>query len=477
MTLSRLLATIRPTMSTTAIEYASPTTPQPRVAWFRLSLMMFLQYAVWGVWLPILSRYLEVGLGFSGEQRGWILGLAGSIGAISSPFIAGQLADRIMNAERALGLMLIIGGLVQASMTWQTSYGVWLLLSILYSVCYMPTLALTNSVAFANLTDRERQFPPIRSWGTIGWIVASVAFPLVVMQTNVTLVGYWPFFDGNARPDAVARMKYAMLVSGVLSVGYGLYCFIALPKTPPSRDTRRRLAFAAAFKLLTRPTVLPLLIAALLISMIHSLYFVHTGGYITDAIGLSEKDIGPSMAIGQVSEIVVLAALGLFLKQIGYRWILILGTLSFVGRYALFAFAPDSMTMKLAMLVHGLNYGFFFAGSFLFVERIAPADIRHSAQTVYGIIILGLGPILGSTYNQHIIGRFAMRETTASLSTLDIGPATQVVAATTLPVLEMDYRAFWLIQAGVAALAMLLLLVAFPGRTRETEAEAETIRS
>jgi hypothetical protein len=133
--------------------------------------------------------------------------------------------------------------------------------------------------------------------------------------------------------------------------------------------------------------------------------------------------------------------------------------------------------MKLAMLLHGLNYGFFFAGSFLFVERIAPADIRHSAQTVYGIIILGLGPILGSTYNQHIIGNFAMRQTTAAISTLDTGPATQVVAATTLPALELDYRAFWLIQAGVAALAMVLLLIAFPGRAQETEAEAETIRS
>src|ERR1051325_7814384 len=150
----------------------------------RLSLMMFLQYAVWGVWLPYLATYLTApvtkgGLGFSGGQMGWILGLAGSIGAVTAPFLAGQIADRFMNAERWLAVLLIAGGVIKFITAGVHDYSTFLLMSVAYSVTYMPTLALTNSIAFSHLGDRERQFPQVRTWGTIGWIVASTAFPLL----------------------------------------------------------------------------------------------------------------------------------------------------------------------------------------------------------------------------------------------------------------------------------------------------------
>ncbi len=433
--------------------------------------MMFLQYAVWGVWLPILAGYFgkpveQGGLGFTGAQIGWILGLAGSIGAVSAPFIAGQLADRIMNAERALGIMLVLGGVVKLVMTEQTSYGVWMLLSILYSILYMPTLALTNSVAFAHLSDKERQFPPIRAWGTIGWIVASVAFPLFFMKSGIHIVSYWPFVDGAARPDEVSQMKHSMTVSGVISIGYGIYCFLVLPKTPPRRDGEP-LAFAAAFKLLTQPSCLALMAAALLVSMVHQVYFFRTPGYITDAIGLSAGDIGPTMAIGQVSEIVFLAILGLFLKHIGYKWIIILGALSYMARYAIFATIPTPGVMKLAMLLHGMNYGFFFAGAFMFVEKIAPANIRHSAQTVFGIIILGLGPVLAGLYNQWL-DSFSLKAAVHALPD-SASATTAIAAATTLPASVFNYATFWGIQSGIALLAALILLVAFPNRWEERD--------
>lgn len=439
----------------TAAPLASPAAPP--LVMTRLSAMMFLQYAVWGIWLPILANYLgKDGLGFSGGQIGWILGLAGSIGACSSPFIAGQLADRVMNAERALGLLLILGGVVQAILTYQTNYAAWLLLSIAYSVLYMPTLALTNSVAFANLPDREKQFPPVRTFGTIGWIVASVAFPLVAMVTNVHVVGYWPFLDGTPRADAVLQMRYAMLTSGVISIAYGLFCFIALPKTPPSRDARRPLAFAAAFRLLTRPNVVALLAAALLISMIHQLYFIRTPPFLKDAVGMPASSVGPTMAIGQISEIVFLAILGLILKRVGYKTIIVCGALSYAARYAIFGLYPTPTVVRAAMLLHGMNYGFFFAGAYLFVERIAPVDIRHSAQTAFGIVILGLGPVLAGFYNQGLdraLSFYPYRATAApGLVTLP-------------PTLAFAYPTFWLIQSGLAALAAAVLLIAFPGRT------------
>ena len=446
------------------------------VAWIRLSLMMLLQYAVWGVWLPILANYLGAptekgGLGFSGSDIGWILGLAGSIGAVSAPFIAGQLADRVMNAERALGALLILGGLLKFVMTYQTSYGAWMFLSIVYSILYMPTLSLSNSVAFANVNDREKQFPPIRMWGTIGWIIASVAFPLLYMKSNVQFTTAWPFIDGTERPDQVANIKYSMLVSGIISVAYGVFCFF-LPKTPPKRDGEP-LAFAAAFRLLTRPSCLALLAAALLISMIHQLYFVRTGPYITDAIGLPASAVGPTMAIGQVSEIVFLAILGIFLKHIGYKWIIVLGALSYAARYAIFATIPGAGTVKLAMLLHGMNYGFFFAGAFLFVEKIAPANIRHSAQTVFGIIILGIGPVLAGFYNQWL-DSYAVKDAVAAIGNLsgpsDLSTATTAIsAATTAPTRVFDYASFWTIQSGIAVVSMLILLVGFPNRWEERD--------
>ena len=158
--------------------------------YLRLSAMMFLQYSVWGVWLPILARYLQAdtgegGLDFSPGQVGWILGLAGSIGAVTAPFIAGQFADRYFSAQRFLAVLLVIGGLIKIYTAFQTTFSAWLWLSVAYSVAYMPTLALTNSLSFAHLDDPNREFPYVRVWGTIGWIAASWLFPLFWLLEGV----------------------------------------------------------------------------------------------------------------------------------------------------------------------------------------------------------------------------------------------------------------------------------------------------
>ena len=428
----------------------TPSESPRRSAAGRLAVMMFLQYAVWGIWIPYLANYLGApvdagGLGFTGTQIGWLLGLAGSVGAVAAPLIAGQLADRVMNAERALGLLLLVGGVVKWITAYQTSYGSWMVLSILYSVLYMPTLALTNSVAFANLDDPEKKFPPVRALGTIGWIVASVAFPLVWMQQDVQLASSWPFMIGVDRPDATARIADALIVSGVISILYGLFCLLLLPKTPPKKDAAQPLAFAEAIKLLRRVDVLLVTIAALLISMIHQCYFFRTGPFLEHAIGVGAGQVGPIMALGQISEIVTLAVLGWFLKSLGYKTVLCLGAASYMLRYGIFALEPSPGVIKLAMLLHGMNYGFFFAGSFLYIERIAPPSIRHSAQTAFGIVILGVGPILAGFYN----GSFdRFRDPVAS----DPGASVQ------------SYNEFWWTQSAIAGVVLILLLVGFRSR-------------
>jgi nucleoside transporter len=440
------------------VEPADPIPPR-RSAAPRLAVMMFLQYAVWGVWLPYLANYLGAapeagGLGFTGTQIGWLLGLAGSIGAIAAPLIAGQLADRVMNAERALALLLLLGGITKWITAYQTGYGAWMVLSILYSVLYMPTLALTNSVAFANLDDPEKKFPPVRALGTVGWIVASVAFPLVWMQTDVGAVGSWPFLAGVDRPDATARIADALVVSGVVSIGYAAYCLLVLPRTPPRKDAAHPLAFAEALKLLRRPDVAVLTVAALLIAMIHQCYFFRTGPFLEHAIGVGAGQVGPIMALGQISEIAVLAVLGWFLKSLGYKTVLCLGAASYALRYGIFSLEPSTDVVKAAMLLHGMNYGFFFAGSFLYIERVAPPPIRHSAQTAFGIVILGAGPILAGFYNG-FFDRYQRVPTPISSA------------------LEQSYVEFWRSQSAIAAAVVVLLVLLFRSKvsTRATEAD------
>ncbi|MFT7665297.1 MAG: hypothetical protein ACI87A_003533, partial [Planctomycetota bacterium] len=239
----------------------------------RLSLMMFLQYAVWGAWLPVAARYMsaattEGGLGFTPGEIGAILGLAGSVGALFAPFIAGQVADRYFSTERFLAFLLIVGGALKWYTSTQTGYDSWLWLSIAYSIVYMPTLALSNSMAFAHLKDGQRQFPLVRVWGTLGWIAASWIFPMIWLQTDLELQAMPPFFVGAEVIDTTARLADSLKFSAMISWGYAVICFM-LPRTPPKRDAVEPLAFRAAFGLLRRRSFFVLVIASLAISVIH----------------------------------------------------------------------------------------------------------------------------------------------------------------------------------------------------------------
>jgi nucleoside transporter len=371
--------------------------PAPVVG--RLSLMMFLQYAVWGAWLPVAARYLSAspadgGLGFTGAQIGMILGLAGSIGAVAAPFIAGQVADRYFRTERFLAVLLVVGGIIKWVTAWQTAYAPWLWLSIAYSVVYMPTLALSNSLAFAHLPDRNRDFPKVRVWGTIGWIAASWAFPMLYLQTDLQLGWMPPFLTGPELDNVTARLADALKFSAVISWGYAGYCLL-LPETPPRREGVEPLAFAKAFRLLRHPSFAVLVAASLPISVIHQIYFLQTAPFLSH-LGLLDSQIGPAMTIGQFSEIVVMAVLGLALVKLGFRTVITLGALAYFVRYLIwsFDFLPVPILVT-SQALHGLCYACFFAAAYIYTDRVAPPDVRHSAQTVFGILILGGGPVLG----------------------------------------------------------------------------------
>ena len=375
----------------------------------RLGTMMFLQYALWGAWLPVTARYLSAsisdgGLGFSGTQIGMILGLAGSIGAIASPFIAGQIADRYFSTERILAFLVTAGAIVKWVTASQTDYHSWLVLSIIYSVLYMPTLALSNSITFAHIDDQENNFPKIRVWGTIGWIVASWAFPMIWLQTDLQLQWMPPFIVGAEVPNVTSRLADALKFSSIISISYGAFCFL-LPPTPPKRDAVEKLAFKKAFDLFQYSSFTILVIASLAVSIIHQIYFLQTGPFLS-YIGIPDSQIGPAMTIGQFAEILAMAYLGFFLKRLGFKKVITIGIAAYFFRYAIFGTAMLPVwIIVVSQVFHGFCYAFFFATAYIYVDKLADQDVRHSAQTVFGIIILGGGPVIGgwlSGYLQNV---------------------------------------------------------------------------
>lgn len=414
----------------------------------RLHIMMFMQCAVYGIWIPLAGVYLgtpveQGGLGFSQDQKFLVLALAAGIGAFCAPFIAGQLADRYFPTQRCLGALLVIGGVIKFITAYQTSFTAWLFLSIGYAVAFIPTQALTNSLAMAHLSDPKRQFPGVRVFGTIGWITVAWAFPMIWLQEDLSLRWLPPFFTGTSLPDATSRIADAFKVAGVLSILYGLYCWFLLPNTPPNRKATKKLAFARAFALVRYRSFAVLILAALLMGMLHSVYFVQASPFLK-SIGLDEAHIMPALSIGQFAEIIALALLGTMLGRFGFRAILTVGCCAFFLRYLIFGlgvFLPVEVVVG-SLFLHGVCFACFVAAAFIYVDRIAPDDVRHSAQTTFMLIFFGASPLLAG---------------------LTMGPLSRLCTTDD----ELNYTAYWLTLSLVAAVGVALVWFVFRDQTED----------
>ena len=430
----------------------------------RLSIMMFLQYAIWGVWLPVLGGYLSSsvvtgGLGFTGGQIGMILGTAGACGAILAPFIAGQIADRFMNAEKALGILVCLGAAANWFLASAKTYESFLTFSIIYSVLYMPTLSLSNSIAMSNLNNSTNDFPRARVWGTIGWIAASAIFPLVWLQDHLHFTMIPWFVQGTEKLNATALVPDALRVSAVLSLLYGFFAFTMLPKTPPKGNSPHPFAFLEAFALLKKRSVLILTLAAVVISMIHNIYFIRTASWL-ETVGFTKANAPAAMTVGQMVEIGTLAILGWFIAKLGYKRVLTIGAFAYFLRFACFASATSPVLAYAGIALHGFCYAFFFACAFLFIDREAPSDARHSVQTAFGIAILGVGPILAGIYN-------------GFLDHVSMASATGIAAGwqsllkdfgIVIPVTGLSWPALWWTEAAIGALVFLVLFIFMPSQ-------------
>ncbi len=351
---------------------------------FRLCVMMFLQYAIWGAWNPVLSDYLLNELGFSGTQVGIIYSLL-PLATIVAPFIGGQIADRYFASQKVIAVLQLFGGGLLIFISTVTDYHTMMWLMLFYCLLYAPTLALTNSVAFINLKNSEKEFGIVRVWGTIGWIVA-----------GLVLMGWRHFAQAE---EGLALPADTLLLAGAFSLIMGFQAF-SLPHTPPKKEGTKPWAFLEAIKMMKDKNFLAFVIISFVVATELMFYYVLTAPFLTsDKIGLSSANVPGVMVIAQVAEIFVLAILlPYFISRIGIRNILVLGVLAWPVRYIIFAIGQPSWLVIASLSLHGFCFVFFFAAAFIYVDTVAPRDIRHSAQSLIMLVTYGIGSYIGSLF-------------------------------------------------------------------------------
>ena len=343
----------------------------------QLSAMMFMQFFVWGSWYVTAPNYLGT-IGFGASDFGWTYSV-GPIASMISPFFVGMIADRFFPAQRVLAALHLLGGAIilyaTTLMTSQATPDVINLTLFGYTLTYFPTLALTNTLAMKNMSDSEKEFPAIRVWGTIGWIAAGLALTFLGWEKNIIM-----FY----------------LTAGS-AIGLGLYS-LTLPHTPPVREgkvTAKQLLGLDALALLKDRSYLIFMAASFLVCIPLAFYYQIT----SRMVEMTGLPIGQTMSYGQMSEIFFMLVMPFFFARLGVKWMLGVGMLAWVVRYALFSFgAPDEVRWMIivGIVLHGICYDFFFVTGQIYTDQIAPNRIRAQAQGLLVLFTLGLGMAIGA---------------------------------------------------------------------------------
>ncbi|HRS72448.1 MAG TPA: nucleoside permease, partial [Anaerohalosphaeraceae bacterium] len=359
--------------------------------------------------------------------------------AVISPFFVGMIADRFFPAQKVLACLHLAGAVLMgwASAVTEPFLFFWILLA--YTVCYMPTLALSNSIAFSQMNDPETEFPPIRVLGTIGWIAAGL------------LVGFMPksVFGLATIEDTAIPMRIAAGTSLLMA----FYCLF-LPHTPPKPTGQKvRAADILGFKaigLLKDPSFAVFITCSLLICIPLSFYYQSANGFLGQ-IGMDNP--AAKMTLGQASEFVFMLLMPLFLSRLGIKRLMLVGMAAWVLRYVFFAFGDTSSRMLssflyLGILLHGVCYDFFFVTGQIYVDKKAPAEIRASAQGFLAFVTLGVGMIIGNLIN-------GLVTRSCAVSTVIDGVQTT----------SYNWRTIWLIPAVMALAVFVLFALTFSERT------------
>jgi len=401
--------------------------------------MMFLEYFIWGAWYVTLGTWLGQSLRFSGAEIGLVAGTT-AVGAIVSPFLVGIIADRLFATQKVLAAVHLLGGLLLVAASLQTSFLPVYILVLLHALCYMPTMALTNSLAFRQMKDPKTEFGPIRVLGTGGWIVAGLLI-------------------GTLRLEATS---VPMRVAAGASFLMALYA-LTLPDTPPlmkSVQFRMSDLFPMEVRRLFRERSFAIFaMASFLICIPLQFYYAFTNLYLNET---GVKNAAGKMTGGQMSELFCMLLIPWFFRRLGVKYMLIAGMSAWVLRYVMFAYGnagPAMWMLWLGILLHGICYDFFFVTGQIYVDRKAPIALRAAAQGMITLITYGAGMLVGSWLSGYVVDLYTLTGVNGLIT--------------------HAWRSIWLVSAACSAVVLVLFFFTFKESDRMTstahEAEAAPV--
>jgi nucleoside transporter len=387
---------------------------------WRLRVMMLFEFGIWGAWYVTVGTWLGKTLHFTGTEIGAVAGTT-AVGAIISPLFVGLLADRLFDTRRVLTLLHLIGAVLLAVAAQQTSFTMVYAPLLAYSLCYMPTLALTASLAMRHIKDPQEEFGAIRVFGSIGWILVGLA------------VGAWGV-EATASP---------LLLAAGLSVVMAGYCF-TLPPTPPlARNTRFELKHALPLEslhLLRERSMAVFALASFLICIPLQFYYAFTNLFLNEA---GVVNAAGKMTGGQMSELFFMLLIPWFFRRLGVKWMLAVGMLAWVVRYGMFAFGGSGELMWmlwLGIVLHGVCFDFFFVVGQIYIDREAPPALRAATQGLITFLTYGLGMFVGSWLSGIVVETYTRADGTH------------------------DWHGIWIVAGAFAAVVFALFVLLFKDR-------------
>lgn len=371
-----------------------------------LFLLMFLEFAIWGAWLPVAGTYFQgqkpVGLGLTGIQMGLLFALMPACSIVMSP-IMGQLADRVFNSEKLLAILHLLSACALFGLSRQTTFAGTFAFLLVHCVLFSPTVSLTTSVVLHHLDDANKQFGNMRVAGTIGWMVSGWVLTFLRMSGKIQLTGD------------------LFVIAAVISAFLGILCFF-VPKTPATKTDVNKFAFGKAMKLMKNSNFMMLMIVSLVICTQFDFFYMFTPGYLTAptldtlqrvlpgsylepgfaGMGISTKQVSFYMSLAQVSEVVLMLSLPFLLKNLGYKWTIYLGIVAWFLRFLIYVFFASLFGTVASIMLHGFCIACFMIGGSLYVAEVASIDIRASSQALYSMVTFGIGRVIGAIFGGYI---------------------------------------------------------------------------
>lgn len=388
---------------------------------------MFLEFFIWGIWFVTMGTHLLTNLHTSGKEVGLAF-LSQSIGAIAAPFIVGLIADRFFSAQKILGVLHLTGAVLMWFASVAKSFEAFFPMILIYMILFMPTLALVNSISFRQMKDPSKEFPPIRTMGTLGWIIAGLLIGKLAWEQSGELA---------------LTFRTAAIVSAIL----GLFSF-SLPDTPPMKKGQKTsvgdILGIDAIKLLAKPSYRLFFIASIAICIPLSFYYNFTNPFLNE-IGM--ESAAGKQSLGQVSELLFMVLMPLFFVRLGVKKMLALGMLAWVLRYIFFAYGnveANYWMLIAGILLHGICYDFFFVTGQIYTDRLAGERFKSAAQGLITLGTYGIGMLIGSLLSGPIVDNKALPDGAGH-----------------------DWKAIWLIPATIAAVVLILFIFLFKENKNE----------